>query len=198
MSPDDAGSSRRRFFREASRRLISPVADYIEKRTGPPASPSSRRPMPILRPPGAIPEDRFVDVCRRCGACVAACPADAIVALDKSMTKQSGTPAVNPDTAACVICDGLQCTHVCPSGALLPLESPDEIKMGLAEVYAAMCVRSKDESCTLCVDRCPIGVAAITFKDDGPPSVFPDGCTGCGICQMYCPTTPKAIMIRPT
>lgn len=195
MRSDNDGSSRRGFFREAGRKLIGPVADYIEKRTGP--LPPSRRGLPILRPPGAISSDRFADTCQRCGACVEVCPANAIVALDESFGNLSGTPVVNPDTSACVICDGLQCTHVCPSGALLPLESADEIDMGLAEVYAGMCVRSREETCTLCVDRCPIGVGAITFRDEGPPLVFEDGCTGCGICQMYCPTTPKAIMIRP-
>ncbi len=195
MRSDDDGASRRKFLREASRKLVGPVADYIEKRTGP--VPLPRREMPLLRPPGAIAADRFAEVCHRCGACVEACPANAIVALGESRATLSGTPVVNADTAACVICDGLKCTHVCPSGALLPLASADEIDMGVAEVYAAVCVRSENETCTLCVDRCPIGVAAITFMDDGPPSVLADGCTGCGICQMYCPTTPKAIVIRP-
>lgn len=195
MSSDDNASSRRMFFRAASRKLIGPVADYIEKRTE--AIPVVRREMPVLRPPGAVPLHLFAETCQRCGQCIEACPANAIIALGESHGRLSGTPAVNPDTAACVICDGLLCTQVCPSGALLPLESPDEIDMGVAEVYAASCVRTQGEACTICVDRCPIGVAAITFLDAGPPSVFKDGCTGCGICQMYCPTTPKAIMIRP-
>jgi len=195
MRSDDASSSRRIFFRDAGRKLIGPVADYIEKRTG--VIPAARREMPILRPPGAIAADRFGEVCQRCGDCIAACPANAIIALGESHAALLGTPVVNPDTAACVICDGLLCTHVCPSGALRPLASPEEIDMGVAEVYAASCVRTEGETCTLCVDRCPIGEAAITFLADGPPSVFADGCTGCGICQLYCPTTPKAIMIRP-
>ena len=183
---------RRVFFREAAVRLIAPLADYIEKRTDGP------RDSGWLRPPGAIAESALVEVCIRCGACVEACPADAIFALAESHGAAAGTPAIDPDLAACVVCDGLQCTTVCPSGTLLPLLSPGDIAMGVAEVYASLCVRSRGESCTACVDSCPMGEAAIGFADDGPPSVVSAGCVGCGVCQLRCPTDPKAIVVRPT
>ena len=60
-----------------------------------------------------------------------------------------------------------------------------------------MCVRSHGESCTRCVDMCPMGSDAIRFDDNGPPTVLADGCVGCGVCQLYCPTTPKAIVVSP-
>jgi len=180
------------------RRAVGPVADFLERRAGVIVhSPVPPAPLVVLRPPGAIEGRAFVDTCQRCGKCVAVCPADAIVPSPASAGFAEGTPMIDADRAACVICDGLQCTHVCPSGALLPLSSPDQISMGLAEVYASTCVRSQGEACTKCVDLCPIGASALEFTDEGPPVVHAAGCTGCGVCQLYCPTTPKAITVRP-
>ncbi len=205
---------RRKFFLSAASRAMKPLAEFIEKRIEIPL------PTPRLRPPGAIAESKFNETCQRCNACVDICPADAIFSLGEDAGDAAGTPVIDPDSAACVVCEGLQCTHVCPSGALLPVLQPTDIRMGMAEVYATNCVRSKDEECTLCVDRCPLGEDAIRFNETGslelngsaevdnssekdgqsrtlsPPEVL-DGCVGCGVCQFYCPTTPKAIVIQP-
>jgi len=151
---------------------------------------------PVLRPPGAIPEIYFGDACQRCGACIEVCPAHAIFALGDDAGAVAGTPTIDPDRGACVVCDGLQCTHVCPSGALLPLDDPHLIQMGLAQVYESLCVRSHGEECTTCVDLCPLGKDAIVFEDSGPPRVYAEGCTGCGVCQQHCPTSPKAIVVK--
>ena len=182
-------SQRRAFFREALGRIVRPMADFVERRMEvPPARVQ-------LRPPGAIRESLLVEACSRCGACVDVCPADAIFALEVSAGAAEGTPVIDPDRAACVVCEGLQCTHVCPSGALLPIVEPSDIRMGVAEVYGALCVRSAGEACTLCVERCPMGETAIRFTDEGPPTVYESGCVGCGVCQFSCPTDPKAIVV---
>jgi len=189
--------SRRLFFEAAVRKLVGPVANYLERRIGGPERIETERKPRILRPPGAIEEAQFAHTCQHSGRCVDACPANAIFALTPAFRDKAGTPAINPDVAACVVCDGLLCTHACPSGALAPLTEPQQIDMGVAEVYASSCVRADGETCTLCVERCPYGAAAIVFDDEGPPRVLADGCTGCGVCQLYCPTTPKAIVVRP-
>ncbi|UCC30396.1 MAG: hypothetical protein JSU86_19620 [Phycisphaerales bacterium] len=192
MTADRAGSSPRRvFFREAVVRAVRPLADYIEQRMDLPAG------RVVLRPPGAIEESQFIDTCYRCGGCREECPADAIFPLDKAEGDAAGTPAIDPDRAACVVCDGLKCTKGCPSGALQPVRDPREIRMGVAEVYEPNCVRTRGEACTLCADRCPLGETAIGFGNDGPPTVLTPGCVGCGVCQLYCPTGPKAIVVRP-
>ena len=192
MTIDMPGNSPRRvFFREAVARAVRPLANYIEQRMDLPA----RR--VVLRPPGAIEEPQFIDTCYRCGACREECPADAIFPLGKGEGDAAGTPAIHADRAACVICDGLKCTEGCPSGALQPVRDYREIRMGVAEVYEPNCVRTRGEACTLCVDRCPLGRTAIGFGSDGPPTVLTPGCVGCGVCQLYCPTSPKAIVVRP-
>ncbi len=182
---------RRGFFREAAARVIGPIADFL----GEPLEAAPK--WPVLRPPGAVHEDIFGETCQRCGECVRVCPAHAIFPLAELFGDAKGTPAIDPSAAACVVCDGLQCTHVCPSGALLPLFDPSLIRMGIARVYAGLCVRTQGEDCTLCVDRCPIGKSAIHFPDAGPPEVLESGCVGCGVCEFYCPTSPKAISIEP-
>lgn len=193
MNGENAGGGpqRRVFFRDAMARVIAPLADYIEHRFDLPAVRLQ------LRPPGAIEESLLNETCYRCGACVETCPAEAIFALGDEAGEAAGTPVIDPDRAACVVCDGLQCTTVCPSGALLPVAEPSLIRMGVAGVYAPLCVRTQHEECTLCVERCPVGESAIRFNDDGPPEVLSPGCVGCGVCQLYCPTSPKAITVRP-
>ena len=42
-----------------------------------------------------------------------------------------------------------------------------------------------------------LGPTAITINPAGQIEILPQGCVGCGACQFYCPTTPKAITIEP-
>ena len=184
-------SHRREFFRDALAGIVRPLAAYLEDKI------DLGEVRPFLRPPGAVEEREFLDTCYRCGACVETCPVDAIKLRQAPGRPWNGTPGIDADVAACVVCDGIKCTLGCPSGALQPINYTKDIRMGLALVAAEHCVRSQGESCTLCVDKCPIGPAAIHFADDGPPRVTPAGCVGCGVCQLYCPTLPKAIVVQP-
>lgn len=191
MSEGERKSDRREFFRESFARIMKPLAEYIDERF---SLSDSRQ---VLRPPGAIAEKTFLETCYRCGACADICPAQAIILKITNDPATSGTPVIEPETAACVVCDGLLCTHHCPSGALQPLTSPLQIRMGLAVVNEETCVRSRGEDCGICVERCPIGPSAIQFRSHGPPVVIETGCTGCGVCQRDCPTTPRSIVVRP-
>lgn len=113
-----------------------------------------------------------------------------------------GTPYVDPDKQACVICDELACMKACPSGAL-KLVDRFAIRMGLAEVNHDLCVRSEGEDCRICIERCPLGDIAIRLDGAGrvlviDPEFTGQGCTGCGVCQQHCPTRPlRAIVVFP-
>ncbi|GJM24099.1 MAG: hypothetical protein DHS20C16_05140 [Phycisphaerae bacterium] len=224
MSDEDK-YHRRHFFRESLARLASPLADFLEKDSDdPPKVPDvSHRlirhlpPKRPLRPPGAVPELIFARTCDHSGECVEACPANAIkLSIEYS---DEPTPIIEASITACVVCDGLQCTQVCPSGALRPLTAVEQINMGLAKVNASVCVRPADSGeatdapdsdenrietpshpatdCTTCVDLCPLGEKALRLDGAGPPTVDYAGCVGCGVCEQHCPTDPKAIVVEP-
>jgi ferredoxin-type protein NapG len=147
-----------------------------------------------LRPPGALPEQRFRDTCSKCGDCVNVCPAQCIK-IDPNGSLGAGVPYIDIDTMPCVLCDGLLCMHNCPTGALVPTPI-GEIDMGTAVWHRETCVRTRGEDCTICVDKCPIGSMAIELRD-GDVHVIEAGCTGCGVCQHDCPTSPKSIAVVP-
>ena len=171
---------------------MHPLAEYLEERWQEPITRTH------LRPPGAIQERAFLETCRRCGACVNLCAAHAILPLGEDAQELAGTPVIDPDVAACTVCDELKCTRTCPSGALQPLTDPRAIRMGTARVYRPLCLRTHKEACTRCLDVCPRGVEALTCFTADPPEVLEAGCIGCGLCQQHCPTTPKAIVVIPS
>lgn len=176
-------------------RLIKPLAEYIEQRVDLTEPPVVVRTM--LRPPGAIPEEEFLRRCYRCGNCVDVCPARAIRPVPSGDFERAGTPMIDPTLSACVVCEELACMRACPSGALQLVAAPTDIRMGLACVDTRQCVRSRGENCTFCVEKCPFGETAIGVSDGGEIIVRAGGCVGCGVCQFYCPTHPKAIQVSP-
>ncbi|HZL35921.1 MAG TPA: 4Fe-4S dicluster domain-containing protein [Tepidisphaeraceae bacterium] len=148
-----------------------------------------------IRPPGARIEREFLDICSKCGNCVHACPVQAIH-LDNSGALGKGAPYIDPDTAGCVMCEGLQCISHCPSSALMQITA-EQVDIGLAQWHDTTCLRTAvGEQCTMCVDHCPVGSAAIEVAENRIV-VHESHCTGCGSCQHNCPTSPKSITITP-
>lgn len=159
-----------------------------------------------VRPPGSVPEPRFLQLCIRCGECFKACPNDVL----QPMGFQQGleglwTPRVVADWAGCdSSCNA--CGQVCPTGAIraLPLEEKRVARMGLAVVDERTCLpHAGREACQLCVDECDAaGYRAIEFlrvgtradADGNPidgsgklaPVVRAEKCVGCGLCQTRC------------
>ncbi|HLU49097.1 MAG TPA: 4Fe-4S dicluster domain-containing protein [Planctomycetota bacterium] len=213
---------RRGFFSEGFRQLFRPLADALAdqvesrlERAGirldddarPSSYPTGARgaiaradlpEKPVLRPPGALGEDDFLDRCYSSGQCVQACPVNAIKLARSELPRLDQRPFIDPDVQACVVCDDLSCMKACPSGALSPIPK-DAIDMGVAVVHYDLCVRTQGEDCQICVDKCPIGARAIEIPEGGGQVVVHEaGCTGCGVCQMYCPTDPRAVVVEPS
>jgi ferredoxin-type protein NapG len=155
--------------------------------------PPEREALEPLRPPGALFEPLFVDTCQKCGRCVEVCPRHAIVALDAGFGRSAGTPAIRPREAPCVVCEGLQCTQVCPSGALTRIAVFD-VQMGTAEVAPARCLTFQGQACRVCVEACPVPGALV--EHDGHPVVDEARCIGCGVCENVCPTPAASIPVR--
>jgi MauM/NapG family ferredoxin protein len=168
--------------------------DELARPTKPP-SPEPQRPPP-LRPPGLMHELILVNTCIRCGKCVEACPAEAIFPLGPEWGAAAGTPAINARERPCVLCNGLQCTQVCPSGALQPTYNNKDVKMGTAILDRARCVTYHGQTCDVCFNACPIP-GAVVIAGDRRVSVVDELCTGCGLCEHTCPTEPASIKIAP-
>ena len=147
---DEKRFDRRRFFREGLREMLKPLSravepmqraiEQFENITSPPASPkpsskqssnSAALPSVWIRPPGALnPDQSFRDTCSKCRKCIEVCPAHCIQ-IDPTGGRGNGAPFIHPEEMPCVLCDGLQCMHHCPTGALSPIPIGD-IDMGTA------------------------------------------------------------------
>jgi MauM/NapG family ferredoxin protein len=204
MSQDNP-INRRKFFREGLRELFRPLERAIapiERAAEQLAAMDADTPGPVrrvhldiwLRPPGSLEEQLFRETCSRCGECVKVCPAQCIK-IDATGAKGNGAPYIEAEVMPCVVCSTLECMQHCPSGALRPT-ALTEIDMGTAVLREHICVRTHGQPCTICVDQCPLGAMAIEIRA-GKVHVIEEGCIGCGVCQYYCPTTPKAIAVIP-
>jgi len=191
-------SARRLFFAGAGGAAIALLA----RRVG---AARYRKSDTLLRPPGAVPEDRFAGLCIRCNNCVHACPS-------KIIHPDTGREAGLAGFAAPVVkfdrdyhycletCNA--CTQVCPTGALtaLPLKQKNKYVIGEALVDTNLCLLALGKKeCDACELACPYD--AIKIKWDGDqfisyPGIDLNKCTGCGACQVVCPTgKEKAIRV---
>ncbi len=138
----------------------------------------------VLRPPGAIPEEQFLDICIKCGLCAEACvnresnknrdgtKRDGTLKMAKGGDhKLIGTPYFIPREVPCYMCDDIPCATACPSEALdikSLFNKKDELditraKMGLAVVHRESCVAYWGLQCDACYRACPLLDEALTL-----------------------------------
>ncbi|MFI5381550.1 MAG: 4Fe-4S binding protein [Tepidisphaerales bacterium] len=169
-------------------------------------------PLP-LRPPGSVDEQRFLDLCIRCGECFKVCPGPVLHPAGLAGGLEGlWTPIAVPTHAGCHQ-DCNFCTLVCPTHAIVPLTIAAKRKtaMGLAVFDPALCLPHRGErDCRLCYDECAAaGYHAIEMRkialktgdipegavsDDereemsriNAPFIRADLCTGCGLCEYRC------------
>ena len=220
MPNDEPPINRRAFFRQSLRELFKPLAKAAEPfeqvihqlgamdDEAAAALAHQRATQPVAATPTANPLGPVS--CGRRGPCPrpsSATPAAAAASASASARpsasrstppglRGNGVPFIDVDAAACVMCDGLLCMHSCPTGALVPTPLAD-VDMGTAHWHSHTCLRTFDaQPCTVCIDVCPVGEVAIQLIGNHV-WVKADGCTGCGLCQNRCPTTPKSITVTP-
>jgi len=145
----------------------------------------------LIRPPGALSEQLFLEKCRRCGACIKACPFFALKPVINTNEFDNGTPTLRTGEAYCHFCQEFPCINACPSGALSRQRNNSLRKIANARVIADNCLRSNGEQCQSCREKCDNLAAAITCDVDGqPPHIDQKKCTGCGACAVFCPAYP--------
>lgn len=162
-----------------------------------PLQPRSR----LVRPPGAVVEDKFLSLCIRCGLCIEKC----VTGTLEPSTILDGpavwaTPKVNAVRAPCEAvggrCEGiLPCVEACPTGALVKVDT-ESIKMGSVRWVKENCIAYlRKGGCLVCFEVCPIRGAIVPV--DKVPTFNPDKCVGCGRCVCACPPDPKALYLVP-
>jgi ferredoxin-type protein NapG len=157
--------------------------------------PSDLPPIP-LRPPGALGEWDFRKVCQHCGACREACEPGILLRLGEAYGESEGSPGFFPETGPCELCEDLPCAEACPSGALQPPAHWSSAAMGTAVLEPQLCLDLQGTHCDHCALACPTELRAIELTEHGP-RIFPERCTGCGLCVATCPAEPKALRVQP-
>jgi ferredoxin len=76
---------------------------------------------PPIRPPGSVPEDKFLQLCIRCGQCIKVCPNNVLQPAGFEYGFNGlWTPRVMADWSGCEpSCSN--CGQVCPTGAVRAL-----------------------------------------------------------------------------
>jgi len=172
--------------------LLPVAADAAAELKGLREGPPPRR----RRPPGALEEERFLELCTRCGECIVACPHGAVLYYnEKAPPSIQSTPVMRPERRACEMCDGFPCAVSCEPGAL---QVPSErfAAIGVVRIAEDRCIAYLGPECGACVDACPHPLRAITLER-WRPVVDREACVGCGRCIHRCPTSPPAIAMEP-
>lgn len=153
-----------------------------------------------LRPPGALDEERFAARCLRCFLCGEICPNKCIkfAGIDGGLVNLA-TPYIKPREQGCILC--MKCTHICPTGALEPIEDDideivDHVRMGRAVVDKTICYSYNNRVCGFCYEACPLPDVALRLEIPARP-VVTDKCVGCGLCEKICVQVPQAIRVIP-
>lgn len=153
----------------------------------------------LIRPPGALPEELFLEKCLRCGLCMSVCMSKTIQpSLWEGGLNGAWTPRLDLRLAPCEKhCN--RCGQVCPTGAIRPLSLEERIhaKIGTAILLKEKClVWEQDKLCLVCDEICPYD--AIEFKEvNGKrrPFVTENRCNGCGYCEHKCPVEGESAIV---
>jgi ferredoxin len=156
----------------------------------------------LIRPPGALPEEKFLQKCVKCGECMKVCPTNALQpAMAEAGPEGLWTPILVPKIGYCEYYCSL-CSQVCPTGAIreLMVEEKIEVRIGTAWIDRNRCIPWKfGDPCIVCEEHCPTSPKAIKFMEtevklpDGTvkrpqtPVIDLELCIGCGICENKCP-----------
>ena len=161
-----------------------------------------------IRPPGAVPEDKFLDLCLRCQQCSSICSTTGGClqpAVSQAGLEGFWTPVAMMRQGYCEF-NCILCGQVCPSGAIkfLAVGAKQTTRIGLAFFDTNRCIPYyKQEDCLVCEEHCPTPDKAIKFKltqvtKNGEikivklPYVDEKLCIGCGICETKCPIVGEA------
>ncbi len=160
----------------------------------------------LVRPPGSLPEQMFLEKCVKCGNCMRVCPTGFLQpALLEGGFEGFWTPIGVGKKGYCDY-ECTLCGQACPTGAIehLPLPRKQKVKIGTACVDRSRCLTyAYGTPCAVCEEHCPTPQKAIwletveTTVRGGQkirierPVVDPTLCIGCSNCENVCPVLDK-------
>jgi len=166
----------------------------------------------LIRPPGSVDEEAFLERCIKCGACMKVCPNNALhPTLFEAGLEGVWSPLLIPRIGYCEETCTL-CGQVCPTGAIQQVVEADRraaegkppIKLGTAFYDRGRCLPwAMATPCIVCEEWCPTSPKAIWVEEvevrapDGQvvqlqqPRVDPTRCIGCGACEHVCPVVDR-------
>jgi len=153
-----------------------------------------------VTPPGSLNIRRFHKNCTACHLCISACPTRV---LQPSFTEYGWDGLFQPFMdykASFCNYECSVCGEICPTGAILPLETEHKkrTQLGKAKFIKENCVVYTDETaCGACSEHCPTKAVDMVFYKGKLtiPEVTDKICIGCGACEHSCPTNPKSIYV---
>lgn len=138
-----------------------------------------------IRPPWSKEESLFIDLCRRCNACIEACPENII-------TIGSGKfPTLDFEKGECSFCH--QCVDACQHSVFDTIKKhPWHIKIAIKD----NCLSKIGVICRSCTEVCDQGVIKFSLQMGGVPNIEleTDRCNGCGACVGICPKSAIALI----
>ena len=155
-----------------------------------------------ISPPGSISVEHFTNRCTACHLCISSCPTQVLFPsfLDYGVVGIF-QPKMNYAASYCNF-DCVICSEVCPTGAILPLDSnrKKQVQIGKVHFVKDDCiVVTKKKDCGACSEHCPTkAVKMVTYEQRlVVPEINDEICVGCGACEHACPVQPrKAIYVK--
>ncbi len=142
----------------------------------------------VIRPPGALDEETFLQRCIKCGQCMRICPTNVIHPAGlQGGIEGIWTPMLNfrMGTSGCQS-GCIACGNLCPTAAIRPISLDERqgrgayadtgpIRIGTAFVDRGRCLPwAMDRPCIVCQENCPVSPKAIVTREHFQPVSLAD------------------------
>jgi len=141
----------------------------------------------VIRPPWAVADRLFSELCTRCDDCIEVCPEKIL------LRAEDGYPRIDFSHAGCTFC--AECLEACKTRALEGLRSDTDQAWQHSMQIKDNCLCVTGVVCRACGDSCEVRAIQFTLltRSWSLPEINSATCTGCGQCIPVCPADVIAI-----